>query len=150
MSVTIEITGLQELIRQAEALATPRELEETDKNAIKQCISMTKPEVSRAMRVSKDVRKSGRKGSRTYIHSRDAITTKIKISKKDGKIQGVVQVGDGKGNNPWFYTKFDEFEYGNSKYPPSKPWQRTFKKLRKQWEEIFIKEYEKLVEKLDK
>lgn len=146
MAMNIEITGLEELIRECEKLATPRELEITDKNAIKQCVDVAKTEVSRVMRVSKDVTKSGRKGSRSYIHSKDVLSTKI--TKKDGKIQGKVQIDDGKGNNPWFYSKFDEFEYGNSKYPPSKPWQNTFKKLRKQWEEIFLKEYEKLIEKL--
>lgn len=147
MAISIEVTGLAELIKQCEVLATPRELEETDKKAIKKCVDITKQQVESAMRVSKDVTKSGRKDSRTYTHSKDALITKI--TKKDGKIQGVIQVGDGKGNNPWFYTKFDEFDYGNSKYPPSKPWQNTFKKLRKQWEEIFIKEYEELVKKLE-
>lgn len=148
MSVSIEITGLNELIKQFEALATPKELEEVDKKSIKQCLGITKTEVQELMRESKDVSKSGRKGSRTYRHSKDVLTTRT--SKKNGVIQGVVQVGDGKGNNPWFYTNFDEFEYGSSKYPPSKPWQRTFKKLRKQWQEIFTENYTKLIEKLEK
>lgn len=147
MAVTIEVTGLDELIKECERLATPRELDAVNQKAIKQCLDITKPQVENAMRVSKDVTKSGRKGSKSYTHSKDALTTKI--SKKDGKVQGIIQVGDGKGNNPWFYTKFDEFDYGNSKYPPSKPWQRTFKKLRKQWEEIFVKEYEELVKRLE-
>lgn len=148
MAVNIEVKGLDELIKQVESLATPRELEEAEKKAIKKCIGIAKPEVEKSMRTSKDVTKSGRKGSRTYTHSKDNLTTKI--SRKDGKVQGIIQVSDGKSNNPWYYTRFDEFDYGNTKYSPSKPWQKTFKKLRRQWTEIFKDEYEKLVKKLEK
>lgn len=148
MPIQVEVTGLDELIKECEKLSTPKELEEADKKAIKRCINITKPVIESAMRKSSDVTKSGREGSRSYIHSKDALTSKI--SKKNGQIEGVIQVGDGKGDNAWYYTKFDEFDYGNSKYPPSKPWQRTFKKLRKEWENIFIEEYEKLIKRLEK
>jgi HK97 gp10 family phage protein len=147
MALTIQTDGLKELIKQIEKLATPREIEEIDKKIIKECVEMAKKEVYSVMRVSKDVTKSGRKGSRTYIHSRNALT--IKVSKKDGVIEGVLQVDDGKGNNPYFYTKFDEFEYGNSKMTPTKPFQKSFKKLRKSWEQIFEKHYNKMLETLN-
>lgn len=141
----IVVEGLEELIKQAEQLATPRELEEVDKKAIKECIEMTKKEVAIIMRKSTDVSKSIYKKQRTFIHSSDKVTTKIYKTK--GKIIGFVQVDDGSRKSPWYYTKYDEF--GGSNYPPTMPFQRTFKKLRATWEEIFYKYYNELVEKLN-
>lgn len=145
--MNIQIIGLDELIKQAEKIATARELETTDRKAIKECVEGAKSLVKGKTRVSTNVMKSGRKGSRTGIHYRDVIKTKI--GKKDGKAIGYVQVDDGKSNNPWFYSRFDEFDYGNSKYPPNKPFQRAFKEQRKQWDEIFKKHYEQLIKKLN-
>ncbi|WP_251861966.1 HK97-gp10 family putative phage morphogenesis protein [Clostridium sp. Marseille-Q2269] len=143
----IGVNGLDELIKQAEELATGRELEATDRKAIKECIDNAKPIVESTARVSTDVMKSGRKGSRTGIHYKDVIKTKV--GKKDGKVIGYVQVDDGKSNNSWFYSRFDEFDYGNSKYPPNKPFQKAFKGQRKKWDEIFKKYYEQLIKKLN-
>lgn len=146
MAITVEVEGLNELIEQCQTLATPRELEATDKKAIQQCLDETMPIVREMMRVSEDVRKSGWNGNKTYTHARDSLNKRI--SKKNGSLVGEILIDDGKSNNPHSYYNFDEFLYGNSKYQPSKPFQRAFIKLRKEWDKIFEDEYNKLLEEL--
>ncbi|WP_207752935.1 HK97-gp10 family putative phage morphogenesis protein [Clostridium yunnanense] len=141
--VSIEVTGLKELIKQVEQLATSRELEEADKKALKRCGDLAKTEVQKIMPKSQDVSKSGRKGSRTFKHAADNIP--IKLKKVDGQL--TVIVGWEKGSNDaYFYSKFVEF--GSSKMPPSAPFKRTFIRERKEWDKIFEEEYNKLLEKL--
>lgn len=143
MSVRIDVSGLDELIKQAESLATPREIEQADRKALKRCGDMVKNGVSKAMPRSKDVSRSGRKGSRTFKHSADNIP--MKLTKKNGKL--VMTVGWGKEDtSSYFYVKFIEF--GTSRMPPVAPFKRTFIKQKKEWEKIFYEEYEKLIEKL--
>lgn len=143
MSVNIEITGLDELIKQVEEAATPREIEKADRKALKRCGDMSKYEVALAFPRSKDVTKSGRAGSRTYQHAGDNVPMVIK--KKDGKLMVVVG-WEKSDNSPYFYSKFIEF--GTTRMPPIAPFKRTFIKLRKYWDEIFKEEYEKLIEKI--
>lgn len=143
MSVSIEVTGLKELIKQAEILATPRELEIADQKALKRIGDVVQKAVAKNMPKSKDVSKSGRKGSRTFKHAADNIP--VKLIKKDSRL--CIVIGWDKGDNsPYFYNKFIEF--GTSKMPPLAPFKRTFIKQRKEWDKIFQEEYEKLIEKL--
>lgn len=142
--ITIEVTGLKELIKECEKLATPKELEEADKRALKRIGKSAKNDLLKVMPKSKDVSKSGRKGSRTYSHSADNIP--IKIKKENGKL--TVMIGWDKGDNsPYFYTKFIEF--GTSKMPPLAPFKKIFIRQRKEWDKIFEEEYIKLLEKLN-
>lgn len=143
----LRVTGLDELIRQAEQIATEKDLEEVDKMAIKECLEDVEPLVKSGARTSRDVMKSGRKGSRSGIHYKNAIKTKL--SRFKGKAVGYVHVGNGKGNNKWFYSKWDEFNYGTSQYPPNQPFRKAFKKKRKEWDEIFKKQYEQLINRLN-
>lgn len=145
---TIEVDGLKEIIAECEKLATPRELMKVDRKAIKECLDLAEKEVYKVIPVSENVAHSGRKGSRSYMHSRDWLH--VEISRKKDSIVGTLQIANGKGDNSWFYSKFYEFAYGNSKYPPSQPFQKSFKKLYPVWEKIFLQEYDKLVEKLNK
>lgn len=143
MAVSIEIIGLNELIKECERLSTTRELEQADKKALNRIGISAQREVSRVMPRSKDVTKSGRKGSRTFKHSGDNVPVKVK--KQDGRL--IVVVGWDKGDiSPYFYTKF--IEWGTSKLAPKAPFKKTFIKKRGEHIKIFMEEYEKLVEKL--
>lgn len=141
----IEVTGLRELIKQCEEIATPRELETTDKLALKKCSNLAEKEVEKLIPVSKDVSKSGRKGSRTFQHAKDNVP--IKIKNVGGKMMAIIG-WEKSDNSPYFYMKFIEF--GTSKMPPQAPFKKVFIKQRGKWDEIFIEEYEKLVEKLNR
>lgn len=143
--ISIDVTGLQELITECERLSTPKELEDVNKKALKRCGDIAKNEVVKAMPKSKDVSKSGRKGSRTYKHSSDNIP--IKLTKKGGKM--LIIVGWERGDNsPYFYAKFIEF--GTSKQPPQAPFKKVFINQRLEYDLIFLEEYKKKLEKLGK
>lgn len=143
--MNIEVKGVKELIKQCENIATPREIDITDKKALKKCSDLAENEVKKLLPTSDDVSKSGKKGSRTFQHAKDNIPVKIKLV--NGKLTAVV--GWEKSNNdPYFYVKFIEFEFGNSKYPPIAPFKKVFIKQRGQWTKIFEEEYNKLLENL--
>lgn len=141
--IKVEVAGLDELIRECEKVATPLEMEEVNKRALKRCGELVGSGLNSAMPRSKDVTKSGRKGSRTYLHSADNVPMSIK--KQNGQL--VLYAGWSKGDiSPYYYTKFIEF--GSSKMPPLAPFKKTFIKQRKEWDAIFLEEYEKLIEKI--
>lgn len=145
--IEIKSEGLKEIIRELERIATPKEIEETDKKAFKRCGQLAHDEVAKLMPRSKNVAKSGRKGSRTYQHAADNIPVKIKNI--GGKL-GVVIGWDKSANDPYFYVKFIEFEFGSSKKQPVAPFKKTFIKQRSKWDKIFEEEYNKLFERLNK
>lgn len=142
--IDFEITGLKELIRAAESIATPRELEAAERRALNKCIAAAMPAVKNVHPRSKDVSRSGRKGSRTFQHAADNIPSSI--SRKDGKIYALI--GWDKGDvSPYYYEKFIEF--GSSKQPPQAPFKKAFTRTRKQFDNIFKEEFESLLDKLN-
>ncbi|HAT4306748.1 TPA: hypothetical protein I9080_000504 [Clostridium perfringens] len=141
----IEFEGLNELIKTCESLATENQLENTDKKVLKECGDLAYETVKPLIHKSKDNSKSGRKGSRPNGHALDNIP-KPKISKKKGKLQCIVG-WEKSDNTPYFYMKMEE--WGTSKRPPHHSFGVVNKLLRKQYSNIALKHYEKLVKKLE-
>ena len=141
----IEFEGLDELIKTGESLATENQLENTDKKVLKECGDLAYETVKPLIHKSKDNSKSGRKGSRPNGHALDNIP-KPKISKKKGKLQCIVG-WEKSDNTPYFYMKMEE--WGTSKRPPHHSFGVVNKLLRKQYSNIALKHYEKLVKKLE-
>lgn len=141
----IEFEGLDELIKTCESLATENQLENTNKKVLKECGDLAYETVKPLIHKSKDNSKSGRKGSRPNGHALDNIP-KPKISKKKGKLQCIV-VWEKSDNTPYFYMKMEE--WGTSKRPPHHSFGVVNKLLRKQYSNIALKHYEKLVKKLE-
>ncbi|QLY82234.1 HK97-gp10 family putative phage morphogenesis protein [Clostridium intestinale] len=142
---TVEVTGLKELIKQCEQIATPREIEKAEYKALERCGDLVDKELVKTLPVSKQVYRSGRKGSRTFKHSKDEIPMFIR------RVKGALQIVIGwekSDNSPYFYMKFIEF--GTSKMPPVAPFKKAFIKQRKEWTDIFIEEYNKLLENLNR
>ncbi|PVE17650.1 hypothetical protein DDA98_03415 [Clostridium perfringens] len=141
----IEFEGLDELIKTCESLVTENQLENTDKKVLKECGDLAYKTVKSLIHKSKDNSKSGRKGSRPNGHALDNIP-KPKISKKKGKLQCIVG-WEKSDNTPYFYMKMEE--WGTSKRPPHHSFGVVNKLLRKQYSNIALKHYEKLVKKLE-
>lgn len=141
----IEFEGLDELIKTFESLVTENQLENTDKKVLKECGDLAYKTVKPLIHKSKDNSKSGRKGSRPNGHALDNIP-KPKISKKKGKLQCIVG-WEKSDNTPYFYMKMEE--WGTSKRPPHHSFGVVNKLLRKQYSNIALKHYEKLVKKLE-
>lgn len=141
----IEFEGLDELIKTCESLATENQLENTDKKVLKECGDLAYETVKPLIHKSKDNSKSGRKSSRPNGHALDNIP-KPKISKKKGKLQCIVG-WEKSDNTPYFYMKMEE--WGTSKRPPHHSFGVVNKLLRKQYSNIALKHYEKLVKKLE-
>lgn len=141
----IEFEGLNELIKTCESLATENQLENTDKKVLKECGDLAYETVKPLIHKSKDNSKSGRKGSRPNGHALDNIP-KPKISKKKGKLQCIVG-WEKSDNTPYFYMKMEE--WGTSKRLPHHSFGVVNKLLRKQYSNITLKHYEKLVKKLE-
>ncbi|GAA0066587.1 MAG: hypothetical protein E6748_09320 [Clostridium perfringens] len=141
----IEFEGLDELIKTCESSATENQLENTDKKVLKECGDLAYETVKPLIHKSKDNSKSGRKGSRPNGHALDNIS-KPKISKKKGKLQCIVG-WEKSDNTPYFYMKMEE--WGTSKRPPHHSFGVVNKLLRKQYSNIALKHYEKLVKKLE-
>ena len=141
----IEFEGLDELIKTCESLATENQLETTDKKLLKECGDLAYETVKPLIHKSKDNSKSGRQGSRPNGHASDNIP-KPKISKKKGKLQCIVG-WEKSDNTPYFYMKMEE--WGTSKRPPHHSFGVVNKLLRKQYSNIALKHYEKLVKKLE-
>lgn len=141
--LNFETKGIEELIKRVEQLATPRELEKADRAALKRCGEIAHNTVQKLHPRSKNVSKSGRKGSRTFSHAADNIPVKVK--RKNGKLY--VLIGWDKGDNTaYFYEKFVEF--GSSQVLPKAPFKKAFSRTRKQLDKIFEEEYTKLFESL--
>ena len=94
---------------------------------------------------SKDVSKSGREGSRTFIHSADAVPI-TGVRRNKGKLYTLV--GWDKGDNsPYFYTKFNE--WGTSTRPPTPIFLLVSQEINKELRELGLKEYAKLLNFLE-
>lgn len=143
--INIQVTGLKEIIKQCEEIATPREIEKAERVALERCGDRAKVELQKTLPRSKYVYKSGRSGSKTFKHAADNIPMAIKRIK--GSLSIVVG-WDKSDMSPYFYMKFVEF--GTSKQPPQAPFKNAFIKQRKEWTAIFVDEYNKLLENLNR
>lgn len=146
MSISMEFENLDELIKAVEKLATPLELKDTDKKILKTCGDQAKKRVKSNMHRSKNVAYSGRDTSRTMQHASDNIP--VSGVKKKGDYIFIV-VGWTRGDtSPYYYMKFEE--WGTSKRPPHASFYPVVEKGFKGYTEIALKEYEKLLKKLER
>lgn len=144
MSITMEFEGLQDLIKAVEKVANEEEINAVTKKALKKIIPIAEGESKKNYPRSDNPNKSGRKGSRTGQHSADNIPSKIK--KQNGKYVAIV--GWEKGDtSPYFYNKF--LEWGTSNMDPRHMFFNTYKKQKKQYDDIFKNEFEKLLKELE-
>lgn len=146
MSIEMEFHGLKELIKTAEKLSTQSELEKVNKQALKECGQLAYNTVKPLIHRSKDNSKSGRKGSRPPGHAADNIP-KPKFKKKNGMLYVIVG-WEKADNSPYFYMKMEE--WGTSIRPPHHAFGKVNSLLRKNYDEIAIKHYEKLIKQLEK
>lgn len=144
MSVSFDFSEFIELQKKVESLATGRDLDKIEKIALEKIQALVISELKRVMPISENVAQSGRKGSRTFTHSKDNLPVKIKKVKGKQELQ-IGWIGTGDTSDFW-YVKFTEFEFGNSKYKPTSPFRKTFQKQAKEWYAIFTEEYQKLVD----
>lgn len=142
--IEMKFEGLDDLIKQCEKLATGKQLEEVDREIITDCSKIAKSEVKKRMHRSKDVSKSGRKGSRTGKHAIDDIPTS-NIKKKKDRLFAVIG-WEKSDNSPYFYMKFEE--WGTSKRAPHESFYPASKVVYKNLQVIGIQRYEKLLKKV--
>lgn len=150
-SFSMEFTGLEELIKTVEELGTEQDLEKANKKVLEKCGDLAYKVVQPLIHKSKDNSKSGpqHKGSPRLVPPGHAANNvpKPRIKKKNGR-QYVI-VGWEKGDNSeFFYMKMEE--WGTSKRPPHHSFGKVNKILRKQYDNIAIKEYENLIKKLER
>lgn len=139
--IDFDFRELKTLQKQLEGLATQKEIEKADTKAFKRIEKIIVSELKSVLPTSEDVSKSGRKGSRTFTHSKDNIPVAIK--KVDGRKELIV--GWAKGDNTsFYYMKFVEF--GSSKTPPKAPFKKTFIRQIAQYNKILTEEYQNLLE----
>lgn len=145
-SVYMRFDGLGEIINECERIYGSKVVENIDKKIIKECAANAQKEVSRRLKRSKDVSQSGRKGSRTFIHSADAVPV-TGVRRKKGKLFVIVgwDLGD---NSPYFYTKFNE--WGTSERPPTPVFLPVSKEINKELRESGLAEYAKLLNFLER
>ena len=140
----ISFDGLDELIKNMEKASSQVEIDKVNKKALKECGELAKASVTGDLPRSKDVSKSGRKGSRTYDHMANNVPVKFKTL--NGK-KYIVVGWEKSDNSPYFYNKF--IEWGSSKHEPQFIFQKTFKKQIKQYNKIFKKHYEEFIKILE-
>lgn len=146
MDIKMEFEGLEELIKQCESLATERELEDTNKKILKECGDLAYKVVQPLIHKSKDNSKSGRKGSRPPGHAADNIP-KPKFKKIKGE-QYIIVGWDKTDTSEYWYMKIEE--WGSSQRAPHHSFGKVNKILRKQYDNIAIKQYENLIKKLER
>ncbi|MFR4164209.1 MAG: HK97-gp10 family putative phage morphogenesis protein [Paraclostridium sordellii] len=145
MSIEMEFGGLDELIKIVDSLATETQVESINKKILKECGELAYQTVKPLIHESKDNSTSGRNGSRPNGHARDNVP-KPKLRKKRGRIYEVVG-WEKTDNSPYYYMKMEE--WGTSQRPPHHSFGLVNKMLKKKYDEIAIKEYEKLIKKLE-
>ncbi|RGX10553.1 hypothetical protein DWV40_06080 [Paraclostridium sordellii] len=137
--------GLDEIIKRVESLATESQVESTNKKILKECGELAYSTVKPLIHESKDNSTSGRNGSRPNGHARDNVP-KPKLRKKGGRTYVVVG-WEKTDNSPYFYMKMEE--WGTSQRPPHHSFGLVNKMLKKKYDDIAKKEYEKLIRKLE-
>ncbi|WP_181998611.1 HK97-gp10 family putative phage morphogenesis protein [Paraclostridium sordellii] len=145
MSIEMVFEGLDEIIKRVESLATESQVESTNKKILKECGELAYSTVKPLIHESKDNSTSGRNGSRPNGHARDNVP-KPKLRKKGGRTYVVVG-WEKTDNSPYFYMKMEE--WGTSQRPPHHSFGLVNKMLKKKYDDIAKKEYEKLIRKLE-
>lgn len=140
--VSFNFSSLTDLQKQLEELATGNELEKADNKAFDRIKNIARTDLENSMPVSDNVAHSGRSGSRTYSHAKDYIPAKIR--KKNGKKELIIG-WESSDNSPYYYMKF--LEFGSSKQRPQAPFKKTFEKQIKEYKNIFVEEYQKVIDK---
>lgn len=145
MAISMNMTGMDELLEQVKEMSTGREFKETNKKIVKDGLNLAFDELYKRMPTSKDLSKSGKKGYRPTRHAKENIFGNVK--EKNDYVYGLLgwQKDDMSEN---FYIKF--VNYGTTKMKPKDFIQETYKVIDKPIEEIARQYYKKLVERLEK
>lgn len=144
MSIKMEFSGLDDLIRECSEQATQKELDTVNRKILKTCATNSKQKLSRRLPRSKNVGQSGRKGSRTFKHSADEVP--MSGMRKKGQRRYIIVGWDKGDNSPYFYTKFNE--WGTSKRAPVPIFHSVSKEINSELKNIGMEEYEKLLKKV--
>ncbi|CEN29827.1 HK97-gp10 family putative phage morphogenesis protein [Paraclostridium sordellii] len=145
MSIEMEFEGLDELIKRVESLATETQVESINKKILKECGELAYSTVKPLIHESDNNSNSGRRGSRPSGHARDNVP-KPKLRKKGGRVYVVVG-WEKSDKSPYYYMKMEE--WGTSQRPPHHSFGLVNKMLKKKYDDIAKKEYEKLIRKLE-
>lgn len=136
--------GLDDLIKESEKIANQSELDKLNKKILQKCGDVVAKELKPKVTRSKDVSRSGNKGSRTFEHAAD----NINVSKiKNTKGTKFIFIGWKRGKNaPFNYMQYEE--WGNTTRPPKPMLHPTIEEVKPELNEIAVKEYEELINKL--
>lgn len=151
MDINMEFEGLEDLIKTVEKMATQDELEKTNKELLKECGEVAHKEAGRLIHRSKDRSKSGpqHKGTKRSVppgHAADNVP-KPRFKKKNGR--SYIIVGwDKSDNSDYFYMKMEE--WGTTKREPHHAFGKVNKLMKRKYDSIATKHYEKLIKKLEK
>lgn len=137
----IKFEGLDDLIKTFEKLGTEKENEDIEKSILKECGDLAYKTVKPMIHISNDNSKSGRKESRPPGHAANNIP-KPKIRKKKGNLQCIVG-WEKSDNTPFYYMKMEE--WGTSERPPHHAFGKTNKILKRVYNNIAQKKYDKFV-----
>lgn len=140
----IKFEGLDEVIREAEKVASKLEIEKANAKILKECSKKAHETVKIKMPRSDNPMLSGRRGSRTGKHSSDNIP--LSGIKKINGYQSIIVGWEKSDNSPYFYVKFTE--WGTSKIKPVAYMEKTKQELKEDFSKIAQKEYENLITKL--
>ncbi len=143
--VYMTFQGLDEIMKECERLGGTDVIDKTDRALIKKCAKEAQQKVSSRMPRSQNVSNSGRKGSRTFTHSADAVPI-TGVRRNKGKLYSLVGWDRG-DNSPYFYTKFNE--WGTSTRPPNPIFLTVSKEINQELRELGLKEYTTLLNFLE-
>lgn len=147
MDISFEFEGWKELMESVEDIATSNDLDDINKEIVKEASIIAHRKAKEKMPTSNDNSKSGRASSRPNGHAKDKIPiSSVKKSKNGGFY---IIVGWGKSDtSPHFYNKF--LEWGTSKMPPLAIFGQVNREIQSEIEKIAINKYNKFLdEKLE-
>lgn len=137
MQISFEFKGLEELMRNVEALASDAEIRKTQKQIFQKCADATEPRMKSHMARSANNSKSGKRGYRPPGHAADNIPKKV--TAKEAQV-GWELKGDAEN---WFYMKF--VEWGTSKMSPRDFINNTIAESDGEYGRIADQEFQKLL-----
>jgi HK97 gp10 family phage protein len=144
MSIEMEFDGLDKIIDSLKELSSEAEMDVINTAILKEQSEIARNIIKSKLPKSKDVSKSGRKGSRTGKHYKDNVPISKVRKTKNGYLYMVVGIEKG-DNSPYFYSKF--LEWGTSKMKPRPIFAQTSETIQKNLDKKALKEYEKILKK---
>lgn len=146
MKIEMEFTGLQELVKAFEAVASDDEIQKTNKSIVEKSEPVVKEIMSRKIPKSADISKSGRGfGSKSHVSAHAADSVPV------GKVQvkgtsASAEVGwDKRDKSEHFYVKF--INWGTIYQPPREFIYATGRDADGELQKIAEKEYQEFLDR---